>query len=66
MNNYILFLVKTPLTPEVDDVVIVRARDREDAKRQSIPFLGQYADKYIVTPLTREDDRVRVAIDYTI
>lgn len=62
-NNNILFLVKTKLTDDCDDVVIVAADGREEAKRLALPTLGAYADHYVVTPLTKPDDRVMLNLN---
>jgi hypothetical protein len=65
-NEYIMFLVKTRLTQDCDDVVLVKARDREDAKRQALPFLGHYANEYVVEPLTRRTDNVIVSLSFAL
>jgi hypothetical protein len=44
------------------DVVVVLADGRESAKRAAHPHLLNNPDQYVVTPLTREGDRLTFAI----
>lgn len=62
-NNNILFLVKTKLADDCDDVVIVAAAHREEAERLSKDKLGWYADHYIVEPLTKPGDLVTLNLN---
>ena len=43
-------------------IVITWARSREVAKSQAMAWLGNDPEKYVVTPLTSEGDRVRLNI----
>jgi hypothetical protein len=61
-NRYIIFMVSTRLTNDRSDIALVKAIDREEAKRLAFPYLGQHADNYEVTPLTRPNDLVTVDI----
>jgi len=46
--------------------VVVYAKGREEAKRQALPWLGYDPDKYVVSPLTRPRDRIKLNITLNV
>lgn len=51
-----------PSSRERNAVMITYGDDREDVKRRAQPELGGNPDRYIVEPLTNEDDRVIIKL----
>ena len=46
--------------------VLVYARGREEAKRQAHTWRGNDPDKYVVNPLTRPGDRIKLNITLNV
>lgn len=42
--------------------VVTWAHDREDAKRKALLWLGYDPELYVVMPLSRDGDRVHIAV----
>jgi len=54
----IVFLVARPdMPPQLSKNVIVEASDREFAKSYAALILGGDPDYYVVTPITKREDR---------
>jgi hypothetical protein len=46
--------------------VICNASNREDAKRTAWKWIGYDRDRYMVTPLTDEGDRIKIDIALSV
>ena len=55
LSNIVFLISKPGMSIEN---VIVKATDREDAKRRVTLILGGNADLYVITPLTKPGSRI--------